>query len=82
VERSVLAPSAVVEEGATVRDSILLPGVIVRRGAVVERAVLDDGAEVAAGVTVGGSGEVTLVAHGEQVKADVAAGARVPELDG
>ena len=82
VERSVLAPSVVVEAGAVVRDSVLLPGVVVRRGAVVERTVLDDGAEVAAGVTVGGAGEVTLVAHGERVRADVPVGGRVPALEG
>ena len=81
VERSVLAPGVVVERGATVRDSVLLPGTVVRRDAVVERAVLDDGVEVAAGVTVGGPGEVALVGHGRRVDADAPAGARVPAPD-
>jgi glucose-1-phosphate adenylyltransferase len=56
VERSVLGPGVVVEEGAEVRDSVLLHGVTVRRGARVVRAVLDDEVEVGEGAAVGGDG--------------------------
>jgi glucose-1-phosphate adenylyltransferase len=88
VERSVLAPGVVVEEGAVVRDSVLLPGVRVRRGAVVERAVLDDDVEVGEDARVGGpagKGEdpaegVALVGHRERVVTGTAvpAGGRQP----
>lgn len=62
VERSVLAPRVVIEDGAVVTDSVLLPGVRVRAGATVQRAVLDDGVVVSPGSTVGNAdGEVTLV---------------------
>jgi glucose-1-phosphate adenylyltransferase len=41
VERSVLSPGVVVEEGAVVRDSILLFDAVVGAGSVVDRAILD-----------------------------------------
>jgi glucose-1-phosphate adenylyltransferase len=81
VRRSVLSPGVVVEAGAEVVDSVLLPDVVVRSGARVRRAVLDDGVEVAAGVTVGGDGDLVLVGQGEQVTDDLPPGARQPELD-
>ena len=49
VERSVLGPGVVVEEGAEVRDSVLLDGVVVRAGGRVVGAVVDEGVEVGAG---------------------------------
>jgi glucose-1-phosphate adenylyltransferase len=55
VERAVLGPGVVVEEGAEVRDSVLLHGVTVRRGARVTRSVLDEGVEVGAEAVVGGA---------------------------
>jgi glucose-1-phosphate adenylyltransferase len=79
VERSVLSPGVLVEDGATVVESVLLHDVVVRRGATVRRAVLDTGVEVAPDVWVGGAGEVTLVGQGEQVTADLQPGARQPE---
>ena len=81
VRRSVLSPGVVVEAGAEVVDSVLLPDVTVRAGARVRRAVLDEGVEVQAGVTVGGDGEITLVGRDEVVSADLAPGARQPELE-
>jgi glucose-1-phosphate adenylyltransferase len=77
VERSVLGPGVVVEEGAEVRDSVLLHGVTVRRGARVERAVLDDGVEVGEGARVGAArGELCVVGQRVRVAPDgtVAAG--------
>lgn len=41
VERSVLSPGVVVEEGAVVRESILLFNTVIGAGSVVERAILD-----------------------------------------
>jgi glucose-1-phosphate adenylyltransferase len=81
VERSVLAPGAVVEAGAEVRDSVLLPGAVVRAGAVVERAVLDDGVEVGAGARVGGPGSTALVGRRTRVApgSSVPAGGRHPD---
>jgi glucose-1-phosphate adenylyltransferase len=79
VRRSVLSPGVVVEAGATVIDSVLLHDVVVRRGAVVRRSVLDVGVEVAAGVRVGGNGDVALVSGAEQVTEDVPPGGRVPD---
>lgn len=54
VERSVLSPGVVVEEGATVIDSIVLHDTVIRRGARVERAIVDDHVEVGEGARVGG----------------------------
>ncbi len=41
VERSVLSPGVVVEEGAVVRESILLFDTVIGAGSVVDRAILD-----------------------------------------
>ena len=84
VASSVIGRGAFVEAGATVRDSVLLPGSVVRAGARVERAILDDGVEVGRDATVGGDGDITLVGLRTVVEdgASVAAGARVPELEG
>jgi glucose-1-phosphate adenylyltransferase len=41
VERSVLSPGVLVEEGAIVRDSIVLFDAAIGAGAVVDRAVID-----------------------------------------
>lgn len=53
VERSVLAPDVLVEQGAIVRDSILFHGTIVRSGATVDQAILDTNVQVGEGATVG-----------------------------
>ena len=83
VERSVLSPGVVVEQGAQVVDSVLLTDVVVRSGAVVRRAVIDDGVEVGRDAKVGGDGDITLVGCRERLDdgAVVQPGARVPEPD-
>ena len=79
VERSVLAPRVVVEEGAVVRDSIVFQEAVIRRGSAVERAILDDAVEVEEGARVGGDdGDITVVARGTRVAAADAAGAGRP----
>jgi glucose-1-phosphate adenylyltransferase len=75
VERSVLAPGVVVEDGAEVRDSILLHGVLVEKGAAVARAILDSDVQVGEGASVG-EPEGDLALAGQRAK--IASGARVP----
>lgn len=57
VERSVISPGVVVEEGALVRDSIVCHDAVIRSGAVVDRAILDKDVVVGAGATVGAGDE-------------------------
>ena len=57
VERSVISPGVVVEEGAVVRDSIVCHDAVIRSGAVVDRAILDKDVEVGPGATVGAGDE-------------------------
>lgn len=64
VERSVLGPGVVVEEGAVVRRSILFHDVHVGSGAGVERAIVDERAHIDANVRIGGGEEVTVVPRG------------------
>lgn len=79
VERSVLSPGVVVEEGATVRDSVLLHGTVVRAGAVVERSIVDAHARIGCGSRVGGEQAVTLLGTRSVVadESTVEPGARV-----
>lgn len=68
VERSVLGPGAVVEEGAEVRDSVLLEKVVVRAGARIQRAILDAEVEVGEGARVGETeGEIALAGRGSRL---------------
>ena len=53
VERSVISPGVVVEEGAAVRDSIVCHDGVIRAGAVVDRAILDKEVTVGSGAVVG-----------------------------
>lgn len=53
VERSVLSPGVIVEEGATVHDSILFQDVVVRAGATVRFAIVDEHAEIGPDARVG-----------------------------
>jgi glucose-1-phosphate adenylyltransferase len=70
VERSVIGPGVVIEDGAAVRDSILFHDGQIRSGAVVERAVVDETAQIGRDAVVGSvGGDVTVVA-GEAVVAD------------
>ena len=74
VERSVLGPGVVVEEGAEVRDSVLLHAGVVRRGARVTRAVLDTHVEVGEGARVGAAGDdAELVVVGRRARVDAGA---------
>lgn len=86
VERSVLGPGTVVQEGAIVRDSVLLHDVTVRSGARVHHAIVDEGATVGAEAIVGSAriaGELPtteeLVLIG--ARARIAAAARVAPGD-
>lgn len=84
VERCVIGPGVVVEEGAEVRDSVLLHHVTVRRGARVTRAVLDEHVEVGADARVGDAGGALCVV-GQWARVDagaaLAAGAEVDPPD-
>jgi glucose-1-phosphate adenylyltransferase len=78
VERSVLGPGVVVEEGAEVFDSVLLHDVVVESGATVAAAVLDMGVRIARGASVGrrpasGSecgGDLVVLGEGVEVPPD------------
>jgi len=59
VERSVLSPGAVVEEGALVRDSIVMGESWIGQGAVVDRAILDKRVHVGPGARVGFGDDAT-----------------------
>lgn len=53
VERSVLAPGVVVEEGAAVRNAIILENAVIRSEAEVQYAIVDRYATVGSGAQVG-----------------------------
>ena len=57
VERSVISPGVVVEEGAIVRDSIVCHDAVIRSGAVIDHAILDKDVVVGPGATVGAGDE-------------------------
>jgi glucose-1-phosphate adenylyltransferase len=59
VERSVLSPGVIVEEGAIVRDSIVLGECWVGRGAVLDRVILDKRVHVGARARVGHGEDTT-----------------------
>ncbi|MGH3507217.1 MAG: glucose-1-phosphate adenylyltransferase family protein [Nocardioidaceae bacterium] len=87
VERSVLGPGVVVEEGARVTNSVLYEDTVVRRGAQVHWTVVDSRCVIDTGATVGSPyadamrdpDAVTLVGLESRIPADkqVAAGARL-----
>ncbi len=79
VERSVLAPGAIVEAGAVVRDALLLGDARIGAGARIERAILDEAVVVGEEARIGGDGELALVGQAAKVDAGsvVEAGARV-----
>ena len=58
VERSVISPGVVVEEGAAVRDSIVCHDGVIRAGAVVDRAILDKEVTVGSGAVVGAGADL------------------------
>ena len=64
VERSVLSPDVVVEQGAVVRDSVLLGGVHVKKDACVEYSILDEMVTVGEGERIGAplaQGKLTVI---------------------
>ncbi|HEV2067021.1 MAG TPA: glucose-1-phosphate adenylyltransferase family protein [Thermomicrobiales bacterium] len=83
VERSVLSPGVIVEEGATVHDTILLQDVVVRAGATVRFAIVDEHAEIGPDATVGQRPEGELPTTEELVligsKATITEGATVAQ---
>jgi glucose-1-phosphate adenylyltransferase len=83
VERSTIGRGAIVEAGATIRESVLLPGAIVRAGASVERAILDDRVEIGRDARVGGPGDITLLGLAACIPNDavVGSGSRIPEIE-
>ena len=53
VERSILGPSAYVDDGAVVSDAILMQDVRIGKGAIVRRAILDKNVVVPDGIQIG-----------------------------
>ena len=84
VERAVLGPGVVVEEGAQVRDAVLFHDALVEAGARVERAIVDERAVVGAGARVGeAGGDLALVGQAARIGSGevVPAGGRVATAD-
>ena len=87
VERSVLAPGVVVEEGAAVCDAIILHDTVVAAGSAVQFAIVDADVQIGANAQVGGppegdvptTEELVLIGRGASVQggSSVARGARV-----
>lgn len=82
VERSVLAPGVVVEDGAHVVDSVLLHDTVVHAGASVSGAICDMHVRVGSGACVGEQGGAGRPRSNEQLVvvgqgAEVAAGTEV-----
>ena len=80
VERAVLGPGVVVEEGAHVRDAIVFHDAVVGAGSLVERAILDEGVAVGPAARVGEpGGELALVGRAARIRDSevVPAGGRV-----
>lgn len=76
IQRSVLGPGVVVEEGAVVTDSILLHDTVVERGAEVHGAILDKRVHVGRGTRIGEGlrnpnkftdADLTMVAKGVRI---------------
>lgn len=70
VERSVLSPGVVVEEGASVCDSVLMQNVCIKKGATVEYAILDESVTVGEGERIGSpraeNGTLCVIGRGEK----------------
>ena len=71
VERSVLSPGVLVEEGATVCDAVLMQNVRVGHGAKVNYAILDESVNIGDGACVGtpreAGGDLEVIGRGESV---------------
>ncbi|MBE6629323.1 MAG: glucose-1-phosphate adenylyltransferase [Ruminococcaceae bacterium] len=66
VERSVLSPDVVVEEGACVIDSVLMNGAHVEKGATVVHSILDEMVTVAKGAVIGEKEKLTVIGRGTE----------------
>jgi len=75
VERSVLSPGVIVEEGATIRDAIILQDVTVRAGAMIQFAIVDEGAVIGKTAKIGQKPKAALPTTEELVL--IGANARV-----
>lgn len=64
IERSVIGPGVIIEEGATVREAVLFHDCRVASGATVARAIVDARVRVADRSEVGGDGDITVVGAG------------------
>ncbi len=91
VQRSVLGPGVVVEEGAEVHDSVLLHDAVVESGAQVAAVVADMGVRIGPGASVGrrpdpgrrcGDDDLVVLGEGTEVPpgAEMAPGSREPSL--
>lgn len=69
VERSVLSPGVVVEDGAIVRDSIILFDCVIGSGSVIDRAILDKEVIVGKNCTIG-YGDTTIANKQEPTRLD------------
>jgi glucose-1-phosphate adenylyltransferase len=61
VERSILSPGVVVEEGAAVLDSVVLHDAVIEKGARIFRAIIDNETRVEAGAQIGNENEITVI---------------------
>ncbi len=88
VERSVLGPDVVVEEGGVVLDSVVLGSVTIESGAIVETAIIDVEGRIGERARVGAShdrarvpssDEIAIVGRGASIEPDssLPAGARI-----
>ncbi len=59
VERSVLSPGVIVEEGAVVRESILLFDCVIGEGSVIDRSILDKEVVVGKNCRIGSGDDMT-----------------------
>ena len=85
VQRSVLGPGVVVEEGAVVRNSVVFADCLVEKGASLDWAIVDEGSVVSTGSVVGrpdadGTGDpdqVTIIGKDSRVSQSLDQGARL-----
>jgi glucose-1-phosphate adenylyltransferase len=91
VERSVLSPGVVLQEGAVVRDSIIMTDAVIGPGAIVDRCIIDKHVYIGAGAQLGVGNDnapnwlepgrlntgLTLVGRSARVPAGVRAGRNV-----
>lgn len=91
VERSVLAPGVVVEEGAVVRNAIVLPDTVIKAGAEVQFAIIDRHVVIGGGAVIGepldvddpSSEDLVLIGQYARIHGNrrIGKGERVPGVD-